>query len=157
MDGWKGIGWFRLHLKVDSTLLGEPMGIRVRYFGDSEIYLDGKLLFEYGTVDRNSQEEKRFYPQYPQAVTFSGENHVIAVRYSNHSLVKINDSSITATATGMPPILIYRDHERKVEELTIKQLPLGGDRSFRISRDQARNQTGRYNFVDDRWIPGAFQ
>ncbi|NIT60820.1 MAG: SpoIIE family protein phosphatase [Aliifodinibius sp.] len=84
-DGWKGNGWFRLHLKVDSTLQNKPLGIRVRHFGASETYLDGDLLFEFGKVGKNAQEEKRFYPEYPRTVIFSGENHVIAVRYSNHS------------------------------------------------------------------------
>jgi len=84
-DGWTGNGWFRLHLKVDSTLQNKPLGMRLRHFGASEIFLDGKLLFKFGKVGKSAQDEKRFYPQYPRTVIFPGENHVIAVRYSNHS------------------------------------------------------------------------
>jgi len=85
-DGWNGNGWFRLHLKIDSTLQNKPLGVRFRHYGASEIYLDGKLLFKFGTVGLNSREEKRFYPQYPRTVIFSGgEDHVISVRYSNHA------------------------------------------------------------------------
>ncbi len=84
-DGWQGNGWFRLHLKVDSTLLDQPLGMRVRHFGASEIYLDGKELFRFGTVGHNVREESRFFPQYPRTVIFSGKkDHVIAVRYSYH-------------------------------------------------------------------------
>jgi len=85
-DGWNGNGWFRLHLKVDSTLYDNPLGMRVRHYGTSNIFLDGKLLCKLGTVGKNREEEKRFYPQYPRTVIFSGgEDHVIAVRYSNHA------------------------------------------------------------------------
>ena len=84
--GWNGNGWFRLHLKIDSTLYNKPLGMRLRHYGASEVYLDGKLLCKLGTVGTNRQEENRFYPQYPRTVIFTGgENHVIAVRYSNHA------------------------------------------------------------------------
>ncbi|NIS38622.1 hypothetical protein GWN91_05625, partial [Candidatus Saccharibacteria bacterium] len=36
-------------------------------------------------MGQNAEEEKRFYPQFPRTVIFSGEDHVLAVRYSNHS------------------------------------------------------------------------
>lgn len=85
-DGWRGIGWFRLHLKVDSTLQNKPLGMWLRHLGASEVFLDGKLIFKLGKVGKNAQEEKRFYPQYPRTVIFSrGKNHIIAVRYSNHA------------------------------------------------------------------------
>ncbi|NIW78002.1 MAG: SpoIIE family protein phosphatase, partial [Calditrichae bacterium] len=46
--------------------------------------------------------------------------------YMSMLLLQIKDSQFTATAAGMPPILIYRNQEHRVEELTIKGLPLGG-------------------------------
>jgi serine phosphatase RsbU (regulator of sigma subunit) len=84
-EGWSGNGWFRLHLKIDSTLQNRPLGMRLRHLGASAIFLDGRLLFKFGTVGKDIREEGRFYPQYPRTVIFSGDgDHVISVRYSNH-------------------------------------------------------------------------
>ena len=41
--GWKGIGWFRLHLDVDPTLWNKPLALEMHQAGASEIYLDGVL------------------------------------------------------------------------------------------------------------------
>ena len=49
-SGWTGIGWFRLHLAVDSTLWNRTLALHVKHWGASEIYLDGKLLAQFGKV-----------------------------------------------------------------------------------------------------------
>ena len=85
---WDGIGWFRLHLSVsDQQLWNTPLALNVFYqAGASEIYLDGKLLYEFGTVGTRKEEEKAYWERNPQEITFSGEtDHVIAIRYSNLS------------------------------------------------------------------------
>jgi serine phosphatase RsbU (regulator of sigma subunit) len=46
--------------------------------------------------------------------------------YMSLMLLKIKGSRITASAAGMPPILIYRSQQRRVEAVAIKGLPLGG-------------------------------
>jgi hypothetical protein len=43
--GWKNIGWFRLHLSVDSTLWRQPLGLDLAQTGASQVYLDGDLLY----------------------------------------------------------------------------------------------------------------
>ena len=44
-SGFSGIGWFRRHLAVDSSLWGVPLVLGYGQFGAAEIYLDGKLLW----------------------------------------------------------------------------------------------------------------
>ena len=43
--GWQGIGWFRLHLSVDSSLLHLPLALEVNQMEASEIYLDRVKLY----------------------------------------------------------------------------------------------------------------
>ena len=85
---WEGIGWFRLHLSVpDEQLWHLPLALYVTYqAGASEIYLDGELIYKFGTVGTRKEEEKPYWERNPQVISFSGKtDHVIAVRYSNFS------------------------------------------------------------------------
>ena len=85
---WKGIAWFRLHLSVpDEQLWNLPLALQVTYqAGASEIYLDGELIYKFGTVGIRKEEEKPYWERKPQVISFSGKtDHVIAVRYSNFS------------------------------------------------------------------------
>ncbi len=85
-SGWEGIGWFRLHVSVpDKQLWNTPLALQMIYHaGASEIYLDGELIYEFGTVGTRKEEEKPYWERDPQVISFSGKtDHVIAVRYSN--------------------------------------------------------------------------
>ena len=87
--GWTGIGWFRLHLNIDSVLWNQPIAMIFRQMGASEIYLDGNLLFKFGKVSANPDLEVRQgrWVKPPLPINFDyGHHHIIAVRYSNHSL-----------------------------------------------------------------------
>jgi hypothetical protein len=85
---WKGVGWFRITVLLDSALRGMPLNVRIEHIGASEIFVNGKYLQSQGTVGRNSDVEKTdsvlrvtFSPDAP---TFSApQKLVIAVRYSN--------------------------------------------------------------------------
>ncbi len=85
---WEGIGWFRLHLSLpDEQLWNLPLALHVTYqMGASEIYLDGELIYEFGTVGTREAEEKPYWERDPQVILFSGKtDHLIAVRHSNFS------------------------------------------------------------------------
>jgi len=41
------------------------------------------------------------------------------------AMIKINGQNITLSSAGIPPILIYRNNEKSVEQLVIKGMPLG--------------------------------
>jgi serine phosphatase RsbU (regulator of sigma subunit) len=82
---WSGAGWFRLHLTVDSLLWNQPIGIVVRQAGASELYLDGKLLYRFGTVGGSKSDEQPYQDIYARAIQFSpGREHLLAMRYGNH-------------------------------------------------------------------------
>ena len=47
-----GIGWFRLKIKVDSSLQGSSATLIISQVVASEIYLNGRLLYNFGTVSK---------------------------------------------------------------------------------------------------------
>ena len=94
-----GIGWFRLHLSIpDERLWHMPLALNVVFqTGASEIYLDGKLIYKFGTVGTRKGEEEPYWERNPQGISFSGKtDHLIAVRYSNFSVYQIGFGLIIA-------------------------------------------------------------
>jgi serine phosphatase RsbU (regulator of sigma subunit) len=91
---WQGIGWFRLHLAVDSTLWNKALALTFWLWGASEIYLDGKLLAQYGKVGSSITDEEGYVVlnpdlSLPKAIVFDQNiDHVLAVRYSNFFLIE---------------------------------------------------------------------
>jgi serine phosphatase RsbU (regulator of sigma subunit) len=83
-SGWRGLGWFRLRLKVDLALTNQPLALVLAQFGASEVYLNGKLIARYGTVGATPESEVEYNPNtVPLSVVLDGRGeHVIAVRHS---------------------------------------------------------------------------
>ena len=82
---WKGVGWFRTIIKIDSSLINKPIAFSMNQLGASEIYLNGKLVKELGTIGVTSRKETLYQPlNIPFTVTLdSSLIYTIAVRYSN--------------------------------------------------------------------------
>jgi signal transduction histidine kinase len=77
------IGWFRIEFHVDSSLLNKPLALQVDQHIASEIFLNGKLLQQYGTVSANPDQVRAYQPNYtPTGVLFNQREQVIAVRFS---------------------------------------------------------------------------
>ncbi len=79
------IGWFRLHLIVDTTLLNKTLAFLITQSGASEVYLDGKLIHSFGKIDqKNLANEEGYDPQeVPMPIRFEKSRiHVIAIRYA---------------------------------------------------------------------------
>jgi serine phosphatase RsbU (regulator of sigma subunit) len=95
--GWDGIGWFRIHIAVDSSLWGVPLALSMNQSGASEVFLDGKLLYTFGKVGTSEADEERFWERDPRYVVFKDqEDHILAVRYSNFSTNFFNRYGINA-------------------------------------------------------------
>ena len=83
---FNGIAWFRLHLNIDTSLQGKPLAISITHLGASEIYIDGKLINSFGTI--NGQDSSIYID--PREVPFiitlkdTGE-HILAIRYANYN------------------------------------------------------------------------
>ncbi len=74
--GWQGIGWFRIHIRIDSSFPNFSLGIRGSHRGDVSIFWDGEFI--------THNLDYRF----PSELEGEAGDHVLAVRYSNPSYVK---------------------------------------------------------------------
>ena len=83
---FENIGWFRLHIELDSQFVNQTLSLIITQSGASEIYLDGKLLHSFGTIDRkNLENEERYDPQkLPIYIRFEKtKKHLLAIRYAD--------------------------------------------------------------------------
>ncbi len=79
----ENIGWFRLKIHIDSSLLNKSLGFIIYQSIASEIYLDGKLLKQFGVVSSNKEEIKAILPlNDPLGFQFGKPDQVLAVRFS---------------------------------------------------------------------------
>ncbi|MFC3560559.1 hybrid sensor histidine kinase/response regulator transcription factor [Pedobacter jamesrossensis] len=88
-SGWKGIGWFRLWISVDSALIGKTLGLRINHDGASAIYLDGlfKTGFgQIGTTQAATKNERMPFEIIPFQVNDTLP-HLVAIKYANYKPV----------------------------------------------------------------------
>lgn len=95
---WEGIGWFRLHIKPDSTLVHYPLAIIPdQHNGASEIYLNGELLYQMGQVSIFEEDFVPYRDYQPRAIIFTDTTEqVLAVRFANHDAQSYNDYGFNA-------------------------------------------------------------
>lgn len=95
---WEGIGWFRLHIKPDSSLTDYPLAlIPEQHNGASEIYLNGKLLYQLGQVSIFEEDFIPYRDLQPRAVIFTDTTEqVLAVRFANHDARAYNEYGFNA-------------------------------------------------------------
>ena len=88
---FKGQCWFRLHIRIDSSLRNKAYALLMDQQGASEIYLNGKLINTFGKVSDSIETEKTDNPKMvPGLIQFSDSlQYVLAVRYSNLRANKI--------------------------------------------------------------------
>uniref|UniRef100_UPI00359354C7 hypothetical protein n=1 Tax=Aquiflexum sp. TaxID=1872584 RepID=UPI00359354C7 len=77
------IGWLRIHLRIDSTLLNKPLAFQIRQHLATEIYINGAPIKQYGVVSAEPMTVEAYQPQYePFGVFFTSPEQVVAVRFS---------------------------------------------------------------------------
>lgn len=107
---WNGIGWFRLKLDVDESLVGIPLAMDIAVQnGASEIYINGRLMYTYGVVSADSSEEVAYQDRIPRSLVFNqGGVHVISVRFSNHQAHQFVKAGYNA---GFRYLIVDIDHQ----------------------------------------------
>ncbi len=90
LNDWKGIGWFRKYIKIDSSLQNKTIGLIFTQDGASEIYLNGDLVHAFGKVDSTIEGEEIYNPYGAPVILRLDENliYTLAIRYSNIRSVK---------------------------------------------------------------------
>jgi len=78
------IGWFRLKMHIDTSLVNQSLAFNIYQAGASEIYLNGRLVYSLGKVNKDYSKEKTQQTfGFPFALKFDKRaTQVIAVRYS---------------------------------------------------------------------------
>lgn len=72
------------------------------------------------------------------------------------SIIKINGSNLKISAAGMPPALLYRKSENKVDELVIKGMPLGAFIGFPYKLHETTLQKGDTLLLQSDGFPELF-
>lgn len=141
-DGWQEVGWFRLHVAIDSTLIDQPVGLSIWQAGASQVYLDGILKY---TFSENSQN----WIGVPEILTFERKEHVIAVRYSNQDVEKFHNADFNA---GF--FLRLGDVNKMAEERIRRETTLTGYQMFFTSLPLA---VGLLHLILFAFFPGLRQ
>lgn len=104
------IGWFRLYLDVNESLLNIPLAMTIFQKGASEIFLNGNLTHTLGVVSQDPQKEVIFNPNFtPYSFQFKDHpKQVLAIRYS---FTKRNPyMNFLGLWGGNPTLVIQLDH-----------------------------------------------
>jgi hypothetical protein len=97
VNKWDGIGWFRTHIVVDSSLWGEPLRFVFNQAAAVEIYLDGDSLYQYGKVGTSAADEEPLVERNPRYILFKDKmHHVLAVRFSNFDWQEFHEAELSA-------------------------------------------------------------
>ncbi len=85
-------GWFRLHFEIGKSLQNKALALKIDQRGASEIYLDGKLIYQYGKVSDRSDVEQKYSSRWlplPIVLDNTRNTHVLAIKYSNANAWKL--------------------------------------------------------------------
>ncbi len=80
----RGIVWLRLHLFLDSNLTKEQLALTIDQAGASQIYLNGRLIFNIGVFDTDPVKIKAYDP-FGVPVAFPLKNagqQILSIRYA---------------------------------------------------------------------------
>ena len=85
---WNGYGWFKLRIKVDSSLIDQSLVLTFNeHNGASQVYLNDMLQFQQGTFSILKGDHKSFKERIPYLIQFEDTStHVLSVRFSNHDV-----------------------------------------------------------------------
>ncbi len=85
-QNWEGFGWFKFNIKVDSTLVNQPLLFRFKvHSGASQLFLNDELQFRTGTFSILEGDHISSKGSSPNIIQFQDTStHVISVRFSNH-------------------------------------------------------------------------
>ncbi len=80
----KGIVWFRLKLLIDNTIKQQPLSLIIYQSGGSEIYLNGKPVYQFGVVSADPHKIIAYNPTgKPLPFLLSKDStYVVAIRYA---------------------------------------------------------------------------
>jgi class 3 adenylate cyclase len=123
---FSSIGWFRLHVNADTSILHIPLAFTINQFGASEIYLDGVMIGSFGYPSTPDSTQYFHTKSGPAYFTFSRSgHHVFAVRYAAYNAA-LNAKKYAETQRGfIAEIVTAAAHMRDTQNRTIGTTFLG--------------------------------
>lgn len=84
-SSWKGIGWFSLWVKADTSWVGKKLAIQINHDGASEIFVDTRPVGGYGTLGYSAQEMTAIRAPKSLIPLWLNDTlpHLISVHYAN--------------------------------------------------------------------------
>lgn len=115
-DSWEGVGWFRLVVRIDTSLANVPLAMKLTCRGALDIFLDGDSVSS--ILPEFSEGKKEYFsretiPLVPFYFTEPGE-HVFAFRLKGPERFKLRGSLLRPGYT-----LTIGDEEKLSEVLTV--------------------------------------
>lgn len=86
---WTGMGWFRKTVVIDSLLINKSVALSMNHFGASQVFWNGELLHNFGTVGADTASEVNVQPNsIPIVINLDSTIiNTLAIRYSNQNSV----------------------------------------------------------------------
>jgi len=83
----KRVGWYRLHIAIDSSLSGIKLGLAEVYVGSIDIYFDGEMIFSSKHLNHEDNidgSDILLLPNVSSLAINESKLHVLSVRYTIH-------------------------------------------------------------------------
>ncbi len=108
LKDWNGIGWLRGRFTLDHSLWHQSLSLVIAQFGASEIYVDGRLVRSFGTIDPTGRRRHDHNPQHEIVPidpfldrTDSWKVHVIAIRLQADDMSMQRDTAGVQVGFGI--------------------------------------------------------
>jgi signal transduction histidine kinase/CheY-like chemotaxis protein len=116
--GIPAIGWLRVHLVVDKTLLGKPLAFGYEPWGASEVFVGPDKILTLGDLDKAANQASIRRPNASIPIVFNQENSVVSVRFNLGSADDLqNFPSRLFSASIVPARTVARIAESDRREL----------------------------------------
>lgn len=126
--GWPGVGWFRIHVHVGSSLRDIPLGISIWQIGITQVYVNGRLVYDFR--GDGSTSDRRAFADYAEPIQLSeADEYVLAVRHESPASTRLQRASYRegfGMRLGTLESLFEHRTERMRRDTSFERFFLGG-------------------------------
>ncbi len=112
-------GWFKTYLRVDSSMMYNPIHFKFALFGAGELYIDGKLIQSYGVAGTDKNSYKEFTPNHRVPIQFTLDTtgvHELSLHIVDYLVPLENEKYSKGWVVGIWDKVGADDYAKHVEE-----------------------------------------